>query len=71
MVSNLLIHEPNISAYDTLSDEEKRRNYDQFGEAGPNAHPGAGPHGGGFRQGGFNFGGGGGGSDNAFRMFEQ
>ncbi len=69
MVSNPLIRFSHL-AYDTLSDEEKRRNYDQFGEGGPNAHPGA--NGGGFRGGGFNFGGGGGGgSDHAFRMFEQ
>jgi len=38
-------------AYDVLSDEQKRRNYDQFGHAGVGGDPGAGPRGGGGRGG--------------------
>src|SRR5689334_8036510 len=42
-------------AYDVLSDQQKRKNYDQFGHAGVNAPPGGGPgadpFGGGFRGG--------------------
>src|SRR5881394_3629898 len=30
-------------AYDVLSDEEKRKRYDQFGHAGPNGGPGGDP----------------------------
>src|SRR5947209_1975938 len=47
------------NAYETLSDKQKRAQYDQFGEAGPFAGAGAGGGPGGF---GFNFGGPGGGT---------
>mmetsp|Transcript_21572 Transcript_21572/g.63677 ORF Transcript_21572/g.63677 Transcript_21572/m.63677 type:complete len:454 (+) Transcript_21572:43-1404(+) len=59
------------NAYDVLSDEEKRRTYDQFGEEG--IKMGARPGGGGGPQGGTfhsSFGGGGFNQDQAFRMFE-
>ena len=52
-------------AYETLSDSQKRAQYDQFGSAGPNAGFG----GGGFGQGGFDFGGGGGFEDIFSSMF--
>ncbi|PRP86198.1 hypothetical protein PROFUN_05714 [Planoprotostelium fungivorum] len=54
------------AAYETLSDPEKRRHYDQFGDDnGPQGHPGGGQRGG---PGGasFSFNGG-----DAFRVFEQ
>ena len=52
-------------AYDVLSDDQKRKNYDQFGHAGVNGAPGMGGHPGG--------GGGGGGGDpfEAFRRAQQ
>jgi molecular chaperone DnaJ len=50
------------TAYQVLSDEERRKQYDMFGEAGPGggAPPGGGGGPGGFRFSGFDFGGGGG-----------
>ncbi|MEE6634737.1 molecular chaperone DnaJ [Limosilactobacillus pontis] len=55
-------------AYDVLSDQQKRAQYDQYGSAGPQA--GAGGFGGfGGGQGGFNQGFGGGGFDDIFSQF--
>src|SRR6478735_7710692 len=51
-------------AYDVLSDEEKRKSYDQFGHAGPNGGPGGGDPFEGFRRGA---GGGGGGARSNWR----